>query len=423
MAQVGQKHVRIFSFRRMLYVLAALCAAGGVALGALFYSSAGGPMKEAAFAQGKQAHILLETRVVQGKMAELPATDAPPPVPEEESPPAEPVAAPEETSSKEPALEEPVSQEPVVEDAAPVEPEASSPSVEAPSAEAAPAASPLPEVGKAQAGALPPPDVSTPLNGALNPSLQETTPAGATVPKVGEGGLESWVYYGKPDTSAPTRPVIALIVTGLGLNHATTGKALLLPEQVSLSFSPYAGQLQLQITRARAYGHEVWLDAPMEPEDYPATDTGPLTLFRNMKPEERAARLHRLLASATTYVGLVASPGEVFSDYTPMHDVAKEIKARGLLLLLRSRGYKNPETASHVHYINRSLDMQQAGTGPTPAQLLVELEASAKEHGYAIGTVGDAPGLFALISEWSATLEKKGLQLAPVTAIARRLKK
>jgi len=69
---------------------------------------------------------------------------------------------------------------------------------------------------------------------------------------------------------------VALIIGGLGLNAATTRQAIeSLPPEVTLSFVPYADGLQGWIDMARAAGHEVMLEAPMEPADYPSNDPGP----------------------------------------------------------------------------------------------------------------------------------------------------
>lgn len=408
--------------RWVVFGLAGFCAMAGAGLLALFFTSAPGAMKDQAYAEGKQARVLLKERTVQGNLAEVAA-------PAEEKTP-EPEATPETPVEEEavPAEEETPEAEPQEEIQEETQPEAegkegglkgSRKSHDA----AAPGEGEDASDAQDLSQQLPPPNVKNPLAGALNPDLSETVKGVGNLPKISESGLESWQYYGKKDTSDKARPMIAIIVTSMGLNRPATGRALLLPEEVSLSFSPYAGGLQQQMTRARAYGHEVWLDLPLEPEDYPASDAGPLTLFHEMKAEESAAHLHKLLASATTYAGLVGTPQEVFSGYAPMHDLAMEAKSRGLLVMLRGKSYANPETADHMLYVNRQLDAMMAGNGPTPAQLLVELEASAKEYGYAIGALSDAPELYNQITQWTATLENKGLQLAPATAVIARLKK
>ena len=76
------------------------------------------------------------------------------------------------------------------------------------------------------------------------------------------------------------KPRVSLIVGGLGLNAVTTRAAIeRLPPEVTLSFVPYAENLQGWIDQARAQGHEVMLEMPMEPTGYPDNDPGPYTLL------------------------------------------------------------------------------------------------------------------------------------------------
>src|SRR3546814_2917386 len=57
------------------------------------------------------------------------------------------------------------------------------------------------------------------------------------------------------------RPRIAVVLTGLGLSDSATAAAIEeLPSAVTLSFSPYARDLERWIALARARGHEVMLD-------------------------------------------------------------------------------------------------------------------------------------------------------------------
>ena len=52
-----------------------------------------------------------------------------------------------------------------------------------------------------------------------------------------------------------------------------------LPGAVSLGFAPYGDDLERDAAQAREAGHEMLLQAPMEPFDYPANNPGPHTLL------------------------------------------------------------------------------------------------------------------------------------------------
>ena len=55
-----------------------------------------------------------------------------------------------------------------------------------------------------------------------------------------------------------------------------------LPGPVTFAFAPYGTEVDRTVTRARAEGHEVLLQVPMEPFDYPDNDPGPQTLLTSL---------------------------------------------------------------------------------------------------------------------------------------------
>ena len=65
--------------------------------------------------------------------------------------------------------------------------------------------------------------------------------------------------------------------------RAATADALgKLPGPVTLAFAPYGSDLEQLVARARGEGHEVLLQVPMEPFDYPDNDPGPQTLLTSL---------------------------------------------------------------------------------------------------------------------------------------------
>ncbi len=71
-------------------------------------------------------------------------------------------------------------------------------------------------------------------------------------------------------------PIIAIVVSGLGVGAAKTADAITkLPGAVTLAFTPYGSDPGKLVERARAQKHEVLLQVPMEPFDYPDNDPRP----------------------------------------------------------------------------------------------------------------------------------------------------
>ena len=65
-------------------------------------------------------------------------------------------------------------------------------------------------------------------------------------------------------------PVIAIVVGGLGISASGTADAFArLPATVTFALTPYGADLEKLAEHARASEHEVLLQVPMEPFDYP----------------------------------------------------------------------------------------------------------------------------------------------------------
>ncbi len=81
-------------------------------------------------------------------------------------------------------------------------------------------------------------------------------------------------------------PQIAIIVGGLGISASGTADAFAkLPAPVTFAIAPYGADLGALAARAGAEKHEVLLQAPMEPFDYPNNDPGPQTLLTSLTPD------------------------------------------------------------------------------------------------------------------------------------------
>ncbi len=138
-----------------------------------------------------------------------------------------------------------------------------------------------------------------------DPSLIEDSPQGP-LPKIARDGRTPMKAYGRKFEHDGKKPRIALIVRGLGIGETQTDSALaqLLPD-ITLGFSPFAPELQKTIDKARGAGHEVLVEVPMEPFDFPDSDPGPHALLVAASAEENGKRLDWSLSRATGYVGVM----------------------------------------------------------------------------------------------------------------------
>lgn len=264
---------------------------------------------------------------------------------------------------------------------------------------------------------------------ALTPAplagLTEPGPSGP-LPIIGVDGSRASEVYARPWDGDPGAPAIAIVVGGMGLNRAVTEAAIEnLPPEVALSFAPYANDLQGWVDRARAAGHEVLIEIPMEPYDYPNNDPGPHTLLVEAGVTENARRLAWLMSQTTGYFAVTNYLGARFaSTEAPMADMMRRLDRRGVAFLHDGSGRRatveaaGQASGAHWGIADRVLDED-----PSPRSIderLLMLEALALQNGSAIGAGFAYPATVDQVESWAAGLEARGYVLAPPSAIMNR---
>ncbi|MDR3475941.1 MAG: divergent polysaccharide deacetylase family protein [Devosia sp.] len=255
--------------------------------------------------------------------------------------------------------------------------------------------------------------------------LAEETKDGP-IPRISASGQLPFNAYARPADAADNgKPTIAIVVTGLGLNEAGTLDAVhKLPAEVDMAFAPYGKTLDRTVAAARAAGHELLLEAPMEPFDYPDTDPGPQTLLTGQPPRANLDKLYWLMARFGGYVAMINHTGARFTasaaDFGP---IMEELGTRGI-------GYLDDGTS------NRSVAAQLAQADKVPfgrADLILDadparapilaaldqLASIATAKGQAIGIISALPVSIATVAEWAQTIDTHNVQLMPASALMK----
>jgi polysaccharide deacetylase 2 family uncharacterized protein YibQ len=263
---------------------------------------------------------------------------------------------------------------------------------------------------------------ATPLAKAPILGFFERSPTG-DLPRINDNHQTPAQAYARP--FQPTgEPRISIVLGGLGLNADRTNAAInTLPADITLSFVPYASDLQGWINKARAAGHEVLLELPMEPYDYPNVDTGPHTLLINSSAEENVRRVDLLMGKATGYFGVTNYQGAKFAtDARAASPVFEELSKRGLVFLHDGGAVRSalPEAAKQTQLgfrvADKILDAEPAREAID--RQLLQLEAAALKDGSALGVGYGYPITIEGLKSWSEGLKAKGYQLAPASASA-----
>ena len=242
------------------------------------------------------------------------------------------------------------------------------------------------------------------------------------IPVVADGLKPFTVYAADADrTKAAKMPVVAIVVGGLGVGAAKTTDAIMkLPPAVTLAFTPYGADPAKLAERARAQRHEILLQVPMEPFDYPDNDPGPQTLLTTLTPEQNIDRLYWHLSRFQGYAGIANFMGARFTAAdTVMLPVIREAAKRGL-------GYlddgSSPRSAAPAVTASQSMPFAKADftidAVPTSAEIdrtLVKLETLAKERGMAVGVASALPISIDRLAAWIKTLDSRGIMLVPLT--------
>ena len=259
------------------------------------------------------------------------------------------------------------------------------------------------------------------------PELVEQTQHGP-IPHVGPDGRTPFEAYSRPSLGPEliaSTPVIAIVVTGMGLNQSGTMEAIdTLPDNVTLAFAPYARSLENTTAAARQGGHELMLEVPMEPFDYPNSDPGPQTLLTGYPPRANLDRLFWLMARFGGYMGLINNLGAKFtSSATDLSPIMEELGTRGVGFI--DDGSSNRSLtrqlalANHVPYARAALTLDAVPSRAAILAKLDELEARAREQGKALGTITGLPVSINTLATWAASLKEKGIELVPASALMK----
>ena len=273
-------------------------------------------------------------------------------------------------------------------------------------------------------GAGPAASAAVTLAVAPDPRLTERGRHGL-LPRIGEGRLRALDVYARPDVPVPGMARIAILVSGLGVGQAATAAAITrLPPPVSLALAPYGTDLEKTAARARDAGHEILLQVPMEPFDYPDSDPGPQSLLTGLRPPENLDRLAWAMSRFPGAVGVVNFMGaKLAGDAAAFEPVLREIGARGLGFVddgTAQRALAGGLAARTMTPVARAEIVIDAVPRPDSIDReLARLETQARRNGFALASASALPLTIDRIARWSADLATRGVRLVPVSVALR----
>ncbi len=261
---------------------------------------------------------------------------------------------------------------------------------------------------------------------SIDPKMLESSRHGA-IPKIGPDGTRPSAAYARPRDIPANRkdaPRIAIVISGVGISASGTADAFSkLPGPVSFALAPYGADLDKLAERARGENHEVLLQVPMEPFDYPDNDPGPQTLLTTLTAEQNIDRLQWAMSRMHGYVGIAGFMGARFTaSEQALAPVLRETAKRGLIYVddgSSARSVAGQIAGSQsLPFAKTDLVLDETPSAVEIDRALVRLEMMARDNGSAVGMAVAQPGTIARIAEWAKTVEGRGFVLVPVTMVA-----
>lgn len=254
--------------------------------------------------------------------------------------------------------------------------------------------------------------------------VSETTTWG-TLPRISASGEKPSRIYARNaslNVIHSDAPKIAIILGGLGLNKKLTQKAIKeLPADVTLAFAPYGNDLQEQVNRARKGGHEIFLQMPLEPIGYPASNPGPRTLLGEATEAENIDAMRWHMSRFSGYSGIINYMGGRFlSMPKSLKPMFAELKNRGLLFVedgsLALSATENTGKSASLQVRRAKVVIDADPSRQAIISALDLLEQEARDNGFAIGSGSGLEVTIDTLADWAKEANERGVILVPVTA-------
>ncbi|MGL5784615.1 MAG: divergent polysaccharide deacetylase family protein [Alphaproteobacteria bacterium] len=228
--------------------------------------------------------------------------------------------------------------------------------------------------------------------------------------------------HGQPYTVTPQTSLISFVLLDLGTQPELSKQALeQLPAEITFAISPFIQDPAGWAKKAKELRHEILVNIPMEPDNYPANDPGPQTLLNNLPAEKNLERLAIGIENVGMSVGVTHASGSSFTTYeASMEPVLKALRQRGMLFLdtlmspysvaskLARKGGTSFLVANHF----------LGGNPGSIGQELKKIQMIAQYKGTVVAVAPLSPLALKEIIAWIKNLPK-GFALAPLTAVMK----
>ncbi len=240
------------------------------------------------------------------------------------------------------------------------------------------------------------------------------------LPRIAADGTRPLDAYARPPMATKDAVRVAIVIGGIGIDAEGSRQAIALPGPVTLALAPYGPDLKATVAAARTAGHELLLQLPLEPFNYPSTDPGPHTLTVEATAAKNIDRLHWLMSRFTNYVGVVNYMGARFTgEADALTPVLTEIGHRGLLYLDDGSSARSQAVAlgGNTPVLRADVVLDADLTPAAIDKRLDQLRAIARERGYAIATGSAFTATVDRVAAFASAAAERGVTIVPLSSL------
>jgi polysaccharide deacetylase 2 family uncharacterized protein YibQ len=242
------------------------------------------------------------------------------------------------------------------------------------------------------------------------------------IAKIAESGIAERLDPPKLVAPKPggSRPRLIIIFDDMGLDRRAFDEVMALPGPVTMSFLPYARDIQPLIDRASARGDDILLHMPMEPSGN--ADPGPHSLSGTMKSERLFDELAWNLSQFSGYVGVNNHMGSKLTrDSQAMKRVLAMLDQRGLFFVDSLTTSGSVATAAG-DAVGADVYVRDVFLDPEPGRPIIQRQLALAENiaaktGYAVVICHPRRDTLDVIGPWLTTAPARGFDLATVSSL------
>ena len=213
---------------------------------------------------------------------------------------------------------------------------------------------------------------------------------------------------------------IAVVIDDMGASPSRTNKVSEIKAPLTSSFVTFAANLQKQVAKAEAAGHEIMIHVPMEPKSdiYVSDDV----LKIQMSEAQIAQNFALMLKKFRKVTGVNNHMGSKYTEYGDKLAPIMKLLAQHHLFFLDSK--TTPYSAAQkealryrVSYVCRDVFLDNEDNLEYILRQLEKTEKIARKNGYAIAIGHPKTQTPKALNAWIKTLKGKDIELVPLSVI------